>query len=523
MSVHQEDRNMNEGLPGCSQEFVYARFHLLPEQRRGDALALLEEVGRDDYWEKSRYVQVVRLLDHKDDYRVRQTDIAKLLDLSDNIVSRYKRYHRQHPEEERRQSGRRSEIRDVFKRLENFIDEKNRAHQAVTMDILLEFAINQLHIVTSRKLLRRYVKEHGFAYKLASTRDRVRVITRESKIERFYNKLVDDLNGIDPSLVFNVDEMGVELFADRKDVMVFIRHGDVPRNGNLIVGVERSSRRCTLIACISLDGDTLKPTILTKTKTINSFLFERGYSPDTVKIMSTENSFVTAAVFEIWLNDVFLPAVDKKRRTLRRRFGDVDDRAVLILDGCSSHLKDRFRQVLEEHRVTMRFLVPHTSHLTQPLDVGIFGWVKYLIRSNASYTVNIRNIDSAAADEEAAEREHREPSAERGKKLAEFILTILQAYHQATTPPRVVSAFEQVGICSRFANDVDLDRRVAFVDPTRARLVMDETNLFRQTVPIEDQRHRQLRIADLNLESQREMAPQERQHPGLGAQPSTNG
>ena len=150
--------------------------------KEGDALVLLEEVGRDDFWEKSRYVQVVRLLDHKDDFRVPQTDIAKLFDLSDNIVSRYKRYLRKHPEEERRLSGRRSEIRDVFQLLENFIDEKNRAHQAVTMDILLEFAINQLHIVTSRKLLRRYVKQHLFAYKPASTRDRVRVITRESKI-----------------------------------------------------------------------------------------------------------------------------------------------------------------------------------------------------------------------------------------------------------------------------------------------------------------------------------------------------
>ena len=131
----------------------------------------------------------------------------------------------------------------------------------------------------------------------------------------------------------------------------------------------------------------------------------------------------------------------------------------------------------------MRFLVAHTSHLTQPLDVGIFGRVKYLIRSYASNTVNIRNIDRAAEDEEAAERERREPSTERGKKLAEFILTILQAFHQATTPLRAVSAFEQVGICSRFANDVDLVRRAAFVDPTRARLVMEETNLFRQTAP----------------------------------------
>ena len=119
----------------------------------------------------------------------------------------------------------------------------------------------------------------------------------------------------------------MELFADRKDVMVFIRHGDVPPSGNLIVGVERSSRRCTLIACIGLDGDTLKPTILTKTKTVNSFLFERGYSPDTVKIMSTENSFVTAAVFERRLNDV------SSRRSKKRgvRSGDGSGTSTTVL------------------------------------------------------------------------------------------------------------------------------------------------------------------------------------------------
>ena len=171
----------------------------------------------------------------------------------------------------------------------------------------------------------------------------------------------------------------------------------------------------------------------------------------------------------------------------------------------------------------MRFLVAHTSHLTQPLDVGIFGRVKYLIRTYASYTVNLWNIDRGVEDEEAAERERHEPSTERGKKLAESILTILQAFHQATTPPRVVSAFEQVGICSRFANDDDLVQRAAFVDPTRARLVMEETNLLQQTAPVQDPRHRQLRIADLNLETQREMAPAERQHDGLGARPATNG
>ena len=115
----------------------------------------------------------------------------------------------------------------------------------------------------------------------------------------------------------------------------------------------------------------------------------------------------------------------------------------------------------------MRFLVSNTSHLTQPLDVVIFGRLKSIIRSNASYTINLANIDRAVADENGAENEHREPSTEPGKKLADFIITILQAFHQATTPPRVVSAFEQDGICSRFVED-DFNRREAFVDPTRA-------------------------------------------------------
>ena len=90
-----------------------------------------------------------------------------------------------------------------------------------------------------------------------------------------------------------------------------------------------------MIACICLDGDTLIPTILTKTKTVNSWLFERGFTPDNIRVLSTENSFVTANIFEIWLNDVFLPAVEEKRRKLRTKLGEFDDRAVLLLDGCS--------------------------------------------------------------------------------------------------------------------------------------------------------------------------------------------
>ena len=169
----------------------------------------------------------------------------------------------------------------------------------------------------------------------------------------------------------------------------------------------------------------------------------------------------------------------------------------------------------------MRFLVSHTSHLTQPLDIGIFGRLKSIIRSNASYTINLANIDRAVADENAAENERREPSTEPGKKLADFIIAILQAFRQATTPPRVVSAFEQAGICSRFVEEGDSNQRVAFVDPTRARLVVSETGLFRDLEPVANGRNRQLRIADLNSFFHREMALPERQPAPRRALPQT--
>ena len=104
--------------------------------------------------------------------------------------------------------------------------------------------------------------------------------------------------------------------------------------------------------------------------------------------------------------------------------------------------------------------------------------------------------------------------------MAEFILNILQAYHQATTPELVVSAFEQVGNCSRASADNNLARRETFVDPTRARLVIAETSLYRHRAPVPNPGHRQLRIADLNSFVQSQMAPPERQPDRRGLPPT---
>ena len=46
---------------------------------------------------------------------------------------------------------------------------------------------------------------------------------------------------------------------------------------------------------------------------------------------------------------------------------------MLILDGFSGHHKALQKYNLEEKGIKPVYLVPHSSHLTQPLDLGIFG------------------------------------------------------------------------------------------------------------------------------------------------------
>ena len=78
---------------------------------------------------------------------------------------------------------------------------------------------------------------------------------------------------------------------------------------------------------------------------------------------------------------------------MRRRLGTFNERAVLILDSCSCHTNEQYRTLLESKNITMLFLVPHASHLTQPLDLGIFGRVKVLLRDEATYKISVEEAE----------------------------------------------------------------------------------------------------------------------------------
>ena len=49
---------------------------------------------------------------------------------------------------------------------------------------------------------------------------------------------------------------------------------------------------------------------------------------------------------------------------------------MLILDGHESHISDDFHTYCETNKIIALCLPPHSSHLTQPLDVSCFGLLK---------------------------------------------------------------------------------------------------------------------------------------------------
>ena len=86
----------------------------------------------------------------------------------------------------------------------------------------------------------------------------------------------------------------------------------------------------------------------------------------TLYSMST-SGWMEAPNFLEWFTKLFFPAVEEMVQT-----GPV----VLFLDGHQSHAALPLIELAKDHGVILYALPPHTTHLLQPLDVGVFAPLK---------------------------------------------------------------------------------------------------------------------------------------------------
>ena len=76
------------------------------------------------------------------------------------------------------------------------------------------------------------------------------------------------------------------------------------------------------------------------------------------------NGWINTDLFEAWFIEHFIPNAVSSRPLF------------LLLDGHSTHYRPQVIKFAMEHQCIILCLPPHTTHETQPLDVGIFAPLK---------------------------------------------------------------------------------------------------------------------------------------------------
>ena len=185
---------------------------------------------------------------------------------------------------------------------------------------------------------------------------RARSATRET-LDNYYKELLIILQKYEllekPHRIFNVDE--TEVSTEHIPPKIVASRGRTP-----LAVVSNRSATTTIISTVSAIGQVLPPYIIFKRKRMCNDLLA-GALPGTQAAMS-KTGWSTTKVFQMYLNEHFLKYV----------LTNTDEPLLLLYDGHSSHINVPLIEWAQKHNIILFLLPAHTSHLLQPLDVGVF-------------------------------------------------------------------------------------------------------------------------------------------------------
>ena len=185
--------------------------------------------------------------------------------------------------------------------------------------------------------------------------------------KRYLQMVIEGIN--DPKLIFNCDETGFPLQTKTGKVV-----GDkLLRSAYSVVSSDK--KQITTLMCISAAGETLPPYVLFPSATKVNPAYVLDLPPGTATF-ATPTGWMNQDAFYNWVENCFIPNLpDPSKRGM----------ALLLFDGHGSHIDIRTSTLCKENKAIPYALPPHTSHVTQPLDVCVFGPFK----ANWKHAINM--------------------------------------------------------------------------------------------------------------------------------------
>ena len=179
-------------------------------------------------------------------------------------------------------------------------------------------------------------------------------------LDHYFDLLEETLeeNGLKdkPYQVFNMDETGMPL--DMKPLKTVHSVGE--KNPYTLSSGNKS--QITVVGCVNAGGQYLPPMVIWDRKNLKPELTE-GELPQTIYGLS-KKGWMDQELFERWFRQLFLRCAPAARPL------------ALLLDGHSSHYSPSAIKMAAEEKVILFAFPPNTTHLSQPLDKGVFGPLK---------------------------------------------------------------------------------------------------------------------------------------------------
>ena len=197
-----------------------------------------------------------------------------------------------------------------------------------------------------------------------------------------FKNIVKD-NKIEPGDIYNMDETGSALGTLQASRVI------IDKNiGSQLQGEPGRQEWVTVIECICADGTSIAPMTIFKAASLNEQILPEGIAPDDWIFSFNKKGWTSNAHGFQWLCRCFEPSTQKKAHSRYR---------LLVCDGHDSHITAKFVEYCMDHKIILMVLPPHTSHLLQPLDVGVFGSVKSALSNQCKrYTqAHVRRLQKA--------------------------------------------------------------------------------------------------------------------------------
>ena len=186
-------------------------------------------------------------------------------------------------------------------------------------------------------------------------------------------RVIDEHN-ISPSNIYNMDESGFsigEIEASRRIIDARIRQQYQAKPGR--------QEWVSSVECICADGTSIPPLIIFKAENLSHQWIPANVAEDW-RFSCNSKGWTSNYHGLEWLQRCFEPHTRDKANGEYR---------LLICDGHDSHITGKFIGHCIDNDIHLMILPPHSSHLTQPLDVGVFGPLKRVMSSKIAPLITV--------------------------------------------------------------------------------------------------------------------------------------